>query len=167
MKVILLLSIIFLGAQAQEKQPDNFSLDNEEWVWTAGNKAAGSGTVWHFFKDNTFTATHWYSGGAYWTHKYQGTYHYDESKKTVYLQYKKDKLLPVVTTNLCIQLVDDLTGGYYPIFYNSWKKQNNKYVAFGVPQVKKPKAVIKNDNIIDTNLTESFTRKKIPVDKLK
>lgn len=161
---------MFFGSQAPENQPANHFLDNEEWTWTAENKAAGSGTVWHFFKDNTFKAFHWYSGGAYWRYEYQGTYHYDETTKTVYLRYKKNKALPVVKTNLCIQLVDDLTGGYYPTFYNIWKKQNNKYIALGTPQVKKPKTVVKNDkpdHAIDTNFTESFTRKTIPANELK
>ncbi|WP_316802975.1 hypothetical protein [Pedobacter nototheniae] len=166
MKLLILLSIMFFGSKNSIKQSDIHALNNEEWTWVTGNKAAGSGTTWLFSKDNTFTATHWYSGGAYWRYKYEGTYYYDGATKTVYLKYKNNKALPPVKTNLCIQLADDLSGSYTPIFYDGWKKYKHKYVPVGNPKVKTAQIGDPN-NTINTDFVESFTRKTVPVDKLK
>jgi hypothetical protein len=173
MKCIILLLFTLLpikmiiGFEKLNAQPAPHFLDAEEWSWTKGNKAASRGTTWQFFKDQTFKAVDWYSGGAYWTYKYKGTYHYDMATKTVYLRYTKDKTLPVMKTNLCIRIMENGSGGYDPVFYDNWKKQNHKYIALGTPKVKSLQTEKRNDTkneTLDLNYSEHFMIKKIPQD---
>lgn len=126
---------------AQQHQP---FLDNEEWMLTQSQltQGFGKGSIWQFFSDHTFIATHWYSGGAYWRHQYKGTYHYDPATETVYLKYKKDKKLPEVTKNLCLQIVYEKADNnvYHAVLYDNWKKQKGRYSPLGEQQIIKQHA---------------------------
>lgn len=134
--IMLFLTMLYGRSGAQQHQP---FLDNEEWmlIHSQLTQGFGSGSVWQFFSDHTFSTTHWYAGGAYWRHQYKGTYHYDPATETVYLMYKKDKKLPEVKKNLCLQIVYEKADStaYHAVLYNNWKKQNGRYSPLGEQQI--------------------------------
>lgn len=125
--VSLLVSIVPSSAQIL----DRVSLVGQQWIWTrySPSTSVGSGMIWSFFSKHRFTATHWYSGGAYFKEEYSGTYHYDPTTQTVFLKYKK--LIKGATRGpiSCIQIVPSTAGpnGYMPIFYSGWTKAKGQY----------------------------------------
>lgn len=169
--LIMLFSIMLYGRNNAQQQSLT-ALDNEEWTLTQSGKGQGigSGSIWQFFSNYTFNATHWYSGGAYWTHQYTGTYYYDAVTATVFLKYKKNTRLPPVRKNLCIQVIDAPTDsiGYYPVFYNGWAKQQGKHVPLGEPQILKQQLHAPADTLKIFNFPDyitSFRKRKIPISK--
>lgn len=166
--IMLCLTMLYGNSQAQQQGPN--VLDNEEWVLAQSmeGQGTGRGSIWQFFSNHTFNATHWYSGGAYWKHQYTGTYHYDPVTATVYLKYKHNAKLPPVKKHLCIQIIDDKTDstGYYPVFYDSWKKQKGKYVPFGEQQIIKQQAtrpVDTSKGFYFSGHTTTFKKREIPL----
>lgn len=167
----MLWSIMLFGhTNAQQQSPA--ALDNEEWSFAQSmeGQGIGQGTTWQFFSNNTFNASHWYSGGAYWKHQYTGTYHYDATTTTIYLKYKKNTKLPPVKKSLCIQVIYDKTDsiGFYPVFYDSWKKHKGKYVPMGEPKIPKQQTPLPVDSSKSFNFsgyTTSFKKRKIPLSK--
>lgn len=69
------------------------SLEGQKWSFQQMNTTSGigRGNSWTFLSNNRFTATNWYSGGAYWIHDYSGKYYCNEATKTVYLKYNTSK----------------------------------------------------------------------------
>jgi len=169
--LIMLCSIMLYGRNnAQQQNPT--TLDNEEWIFIQSMEGhgIGRGTTWQFFNNNTFNATHWYSGGAYWKHQYTGTYYYDAITTTIYLKYKKNTKLPPVKKDLCIQIIYDKTDsiGYYPVFYDNWKKQQGKYVSMGEPKTLKQQThlpVGSSKSFSFSGYATSFKKRKIPLSK--
>lgn len=107
------------------------SLEGQEWTY--GREIApsiGGGKIWKFFPENRFEYTEWYSGGAYWTRHYQGSYKYDKMEKKVFLLFDsnqnlaQDNLTPKMAVQLHISKNDTM-----PIISNSWKYSSDSSLA--------------------------------------
>ena len=94
-KHIIAPLIIILLSSCTRPRPQKIisSLEGQKWSFAREiTTGVGSGDSWTFLPDNRFIGTNWYSGGAYWTHHFSGTYHYDAERKTVFLKYDKNKI---------------------------------------------------------------------------
>ncbi|MCZ4243585.1 hypothetical protein [Pedobacter punctiformis] len=170
-RLIYILILMSTSSSILAQQYNSTFLDNEEWNWIQGNTAAAGGITWQFFKDNNFKAVHWYSGGAYWRHLYEGTYHYDPQTKTVYLKYKKNTKLPLITRNRCIQILDNNVdpNNDSVVFYDDWEKRKGVYIPLKKGKIAKEQISALPDRLssnINLNVSSTFKRGKIPATKL-
>lgn len=128
---ILLVSCILMSSKVKKTD----FIDNLEWSYIESNNNSFSrGVTWRFFRDHSFQATNWYSGGAYFNHHYKGTYVYDAANEIVYLTYHKDPKLPPITTKLSVQLIKVKDHIDQVIFYDNWEEKKGHYTALQ-PQV--------------------------------
>ncbi len=120
---ILIILVMGNSCVSPVKPEDSSSLEGQEWTY--GREIApsiGAGKIWKFFSKNRFEYTEWYSGGAYWTRHYQGSYKYDSKEKKVFLMFDsnqnlaQDNLAPKMAVQLHISKNDTI-----PIISNSWK----------------------------------------------
>lgn len=129
MRELFYMSIILVSSCTMTKSI-NSSLEGQRWIWSKELKNAGvsTGNSWIFLSNNRFSEKSWYSGGAYFTYNYTGTYYYNADNKTVFLRYDKEQTNPPKFIRSCIQLtvIDNAT---IPVFYNSWKKIKGIYVS--------------------------------------
>lgn len=71
---------------------NKYALAGQRWInQIQVGPGIESGNMWTFLAHNRFTEKEWYSGGAYFTRHYAGTYYYDDQNKTVFIQYDRDK----------------------------------------------------------------------------
>lgn len=130
---LLAMAILTQSCVSSAKAQTFTSLEGQEWVFdceiVAGNKA---GLIWKFFADNRFEYKIWYSGGAYSTRKYEGSYKYDDNEKKVFLSFdsnqnlKVDQLTPKMAVRLNISKKDTI-----PIITKSWDKDAEEYPKIG------------------------------------
>lgn len=133
--------LFFQSCASQSKAQNLNSLEGQEWVFERiMNKGGfGGGKRWRFFSENRFEYTTWYSGGAYWTHRYQGTYKYDNKEKKVFLKFNsnqnsmQDKLVQKMAVQLDISQNDTI-----PIITNFWEKTSDSSLVSEQEKVFKP-----------------------------
>lgn len=94
-KNIAILLILFLLSHCTITKTDKGNSTLEGQIWTFGRELSGSGVgwgdSWTFLPNNKFIRKNWYSGGAYWTNNFSGSYFYDEKSKTAFLKYDRSR----------------------------------------------------------------------------
>ncbi len=135
-QAILLFSIFICMKQAPAQDLKGETLENQQWCLVSNSRSSGigAGTIWTFLPDHRFEAKDWYSGGAYWTNVFTGTYHYDPKTTTVYLTYKETKQ-KIKMPKSCIRLIPNEhdTTTFRPVLYDQWKKVRGGYKPVGEP----------------------------------
>lgn len=119
------MTLIFQSCFSPANAQDSASLEGQEWILESMNDGGfGTGKTWLFSSGNRFEHTSWYSGGAYWTHQYKGTYRYDEKEKIIFLEFnanqklENDHLSPKMMLQLDTSKKDSL-----PVMTASWDKK--------------------------------------------
>lgn len=135
------------------------SLEGQKWTWGERmvSGVAAWGNSWTFLPNNKFTATSWYSGGAYWTDNFSGTYYYDAESKTAFLKYDKNKntaIKEIHKQQLNIKIIEKDTT---IIVTNSWKKAKEVLPNFDQNSLKSSDFLLENSKFKIQNLKLSIS----------
>lgn len=121
-RMYFLLIILLTACATKNRSGNTDSLEGQQW--TLGRRDSitgiGGGNSWRFLADQRFAATNWYSGGAYWTRNFSGSYLYDSKSQCVYLKYDKNNA-PTESTKQKLQLIITETDTIL-VIKNGWRK---------------------------------------------
>lgn len=120
-----LLILLLAACTTKSRFGNSDSLEGQEWTWGRrdSNTGIGGGNSWRFLAGQRFTSTNWYSGGAYWTRNFSGSYFYDSKNQCVFLRYDK-KNAPSGNTKQQLQLIIKETDTIL-VVKNGWKKSED------------------------------------------
>lgn len=121
-RIQFLLILLLAACTSKSGSGNSDSLEGQQWTWGRrdSNTGIGGGNSWRFLAGQRFTGTSWYSGGAYWTRNFSGSYFYDPKKQCVYLKYDKNNA-PTETTRQKLQMVITETDTILMV-KNGWGK---------------------------------------------
>lgn len=145
-KIHFLLIMILIACDTKNISGNSDSLEGQQWTWGRRDSTTGigGGDSWLFLAGQRFKGTNWYSGGAYWTRNFSGSYFYNSKNQCVFLRYDK-KNAPAETTKQQLQLIITETDTIL-VVKNGWKKSEDASPDFNLgklPNIIEEKAKFK------------------------